>query len=152
MPSIQEKHTDPFDQELQQIAAAILETQASSDPQFIAAPWKRAQLIEELQSRQADVKRAQREALVAAAEAQIRDQRAKAWERLAPKRQALAERWEKAREELSALCKEAQRLQGEHVEKAGRACLSEAISAVTVARARLDVTERFLIVRPADLR
>jgi response regulator RpfG family c-di-GMP phosphodiesterase len=143
---------DPFEQELQQIEAAIAETEASTSPDYVAAPWRRAELIEQLQDRRDSLHKARQAALVANAQQRIKEQQGKAWQRLEPKRLEMSKRWDDLRQQLAVLLADLTDLEQEHLQKTGRRLLSEPIGPTHLPLAQLVACERGLAVMRAELR
>lgn len=139
---------DALTLEIRQCEQAIIETKESKDPAYIAAPWKRGRLLEELEDRIAHLKRLQAQEAAAAQERARKAELQAAWDALAPEREALALRWEKAKAEARAVIAEAERLNRLHIGTADRPMLSEPIAPITFLNAVLVPHERHLIVRP----
>lgn len=142
---------DPIDAEIAQCRQAIAETRESCDPTYIARPWKREQLIEEIEQRIAALEAEKARRATAAADRELRQQRETAWADLADARSELASRWNTIREEIKALLADAHRLDGLHLERAGRRALSEGISPMSVLRARAEVLDGSpVLLRPSS--
>lgn len=149
MGAIVKAPPDPIEQEIEKVQAAIIQVQDSEDPVYIAAPWKRRDLIEQLTERIATLRQVQAEKDQAAAEREHRQRLQQAWDRLAPKRHQLAERWNRIRDEARAVLDEAQKLDKEHISKTDRRGLSENIAPMTFLNARMEATETGpVILRP----
>jgi len=140
---------DPLELQIQEVERAIEEVRTSKDPVYIAAPHKREDLLEQLHERIAHLKQVQADRAQAAAEKLRRDQLKKAWERLTPKRAALAERWNKVRDEARAVLDDALALDRQHLSKAEKRALSENIAPMAFLNARMEVIEDSpVILRP----
>jgi len=137
--------------EIQQCEQAIIETKESRDPAYVAAPWKRGRLLEELEDRIAHLKRLQASEAAAAAERAHRAQLQAAWAALAVEREAFVSRWNAAREEVRALLLEARRLQQVHAGTADRPVFNEPPGPLPFINGRAEITERGITLLPEQL-
>jgi DNA repair exonuclease SbcCD ATPase subunit len=136
--------------EIEQIYQAIAETRESRDPAFIAKPWKREELIEELEDRITALQGEKARRVRADLEREVRQQRETAWADLADARTELAGRWNSIRQQIKALMADVHQLDGTHLERAGRRALSEGVSPLTVLRARAEVIDGSpVLLRPS---
>lgn len=147
---------DPLEQEIEKVQAAIIQVKDSEDPVYMAAPWKRRDLIEQLTERIANLRQVQAEKAQAAAERARRQQLQQAWVDLGPKRQAFAQRWEALRAQYRELLADAKALNAEHVSTADRRAFSELLADHSLHLCRLEVLEVAdgfgpVLVRPSAL-
>lgn len=143
---------DALTLEIRQCEQAIAETKESKDPAYIAAPWRRMRLIEELEDRIAHLRRLQASEAAAAAERAHKAQLQAAWAALAVEREAFVSRWNAAREEVRALLLEARRLHQVHGGTADRAVFgSELPGPLPFINGRAELTERGITLRPEQL-
>lgn len=147
---------DPFEIEIEKVQSAIAEVQESQAPEYIAAPWKRRDLIEQLTERIATLRQVQAEKAQAATQREQRQRLQNAWDKLAPKRQAFAQRWNACREEMRTVLAAAKELDAEHLSKSDRRALSELLSAQSLLSARAEVLDTSsgpsaVLIRPSDL-
>jgi len=139
---------DRFALAIAEAEQAIEAVKVSTDPEYVLRPFKREELIEELQERIASIRREQQRQEQAAAEKAEKDRKQARFARLAPKREALAERWNACRAEIAAVITEANALQRQHLQETDRPALSEAPTVHGLTAARLEAVERWLIFRP----
>lgn len=143
--------TGPIAAEIQEIEAAIQTLKESTDPLYVARPWRRRDLIEELSERIAQLRTQEAEQAQAAAERARRAQLQAAWDALAPKREALALRWGEVRQLMREVLAAAQALDREHLAQTERRALSEGLVPTSFLSARLEVIDNSpVLVRPAD--
>lgn len=142
---------DPLDLEIERCRQAIAETRESRDPAYVAKPWQREQLIEEIEDRIRGLEAQKVARARAELEAQVRQSRAAAWAELEPQRQELASRWNGLREQIKALLADARRLDALHLERCNRRGLSEAVMPLTLLRARAEVIDASqVLLRPVS--
>lgn len=131
--------THPIAAQIKEIEAAIAETETSTDPRFLARPAARAELLEDLHERIRWLQAAERAAAENKAAADERDRKEKAWAELQPARRDLVARWQQLQQDAKALVADAQALDAEHRNRAGKAMASEPIGFVHLTCAELHV-------------
>jgi len=129
---------DRYDAEIARLEAAIEALHASTSPEYIARPHKRADLQEDLLTRIASLREAQRRHREAEAERRVAAEQRAAWDGLHEQRIALAERWNAIRAEIVRLVDDCRAAELEHGGRAQRRLFSEPIGPHTISRARLD--------------
>lgn len=142
--------TDPIQQQIEEVQAAIEAVKTSTDPIYLARPSRRMNLIEELSERVAYLKQQQADRAAAAAERARRAEQQAAWEALQPQREAIAGRWNALREEVRALFAEVKALDREHLARTDRKALSEGVEVISLLRASLEVAENGRILVRVD--
>ena len=143
---------DPIELEIEKVRQAIVEVQESKDPAFVAKPWRRRDLLVELDERIVELKRIQQQNAQAAAERARRADLKAAWDELQPQRQEIALRWNAMRSEMQALYQDVMELEREHLRRTDRRMLSEGIDIAAITRASFEVIEQSpVLVRPAHL-
>ena len=148
MGAIVKQPPDRFALAIAEAEQAIEAVKVSTDPIYVLKPWRREELISELEERIASVKREQQRQEQAAAEKAEKARKEARFARLAPKREALAERWNACRAEIAAVITEANALQRLHLQETDRPALSETPTVQGLVAARLEAVERWLIFRP----
>lgn len=143
---------DAISTEIEMVHQAIRETENSKDPVYVAQPWRRGRLLEELNDRIAHLKRLQASEAAAAAERAHKAQLQAAWAALGPEREAFVSRWNAARDEVRALLLEARRLQQVHAGTADRAVFNDLPGPLPFINARAELTDRHIVLRPDQLK
>lgn len=142
---------DPIDAEIARCRQAIAETQKSPDPAYIARPWKRDELIDEIEARIHALEGQKVAQALAAEEKAIRQKREAAWSDLEPQRRELASRWNDLRQQIRTLLADARRLDAVHIERCNRRGLSEAVVPMSLLSARCDVNDGSpVLLRPVS--
>jgi hypothetical protein len=141
---------DPLDLKIKEVEQAIQEVRESRDPVYVAAPHKRIDLIEQLSERIALLKQQKADRDAAAAERAHRDQLQRNWQALAPKREALAQRWNRVRDEARAVLDEALALNNQHISRTEKRGLSENVAPITLLNARAEVVDGGVVILRPD--
>lgn len=151
MGAITKREPDRFALAIAEAEAAIEATRTSTDPAYVIRPWRRDELIEELQERIAGIRRErQRQAEIAAQKAE-EARRRKRFAELAPQRQALTERWNRARAEVAAVLAAATALQREHLEQTQQKAIAETPTVQALIAAEMEASEHWILLRRTPL-
>lgn len=151
MGAITKREPDRFSLAITEAEAAIEATRASTDPAYVLRPWRRDELIEELQERIASIKREQQRQAEIAAQKAAEASRRQRFAELAPQRQALAERWNRARAEVAAVLAAATALQREHLEQTQQKAIAETPTVQGLIAAEMEASERWILLRRTPL-
>lgn len=151
MGAITKREPDRFVLAIAEAEAAIEATRASTDPAYVIRPWRRDELIEELQERIASIKREQQRQAEIAAQKAAEASRRQRFAELAPQRQALAERWNRARAEVAAVLAAATALQREHLEQTQQKAIAETPTVQALIAAEMEASERWILLRRTPL-
>lgn len=151
MGAITKREPDRFALAITEAEAAIEATRASTDPAYVIRPWRREELIEELQERIASIKREQQRQAEIAAQKAAEASRRQRFAELAPQRQALAERWNRARAEVASVLAAATELQREHLEQTQQKAIAETPTVQGLIAAEMEAGERWILLRRTPL-
>ncbi len=108
------------------------------------------QAIEALQERIALLKQQKAVRDAAATERVHREQLQRNWQALAPKREALAQRWNRVRDEARAVLDDALALNNQHISSTQKRGLSENVAPITFLNARAEVVDGGVVILRPD--